>query len=182
MAQELYQLKANAAAIYEEQKSKAIFGPLALATIDTVSISEADTVLDVACGTGIMARSVRERLGPLVRISGADLNEGMIDTAKALCRHVSNEIGEQSLAPFAYDGSERLPRILKKAGFGDVSIQSITVDRVVEAPEMSIAKEIMANPVGPTVKLAGRAVMETIVAEIIEKCEQYRRGESLVIP
>jgi hypothetical protein len=71
---------------------------------------------------------------------------------------------------------------LKKAGFGDVSIQSITVDRVVEAPEMSIPKEIMANPVGPTVKLAGSAVMETIVAEIIEECEQYRRGESLVIP
>ena len=76
--------KLNAAAIYEEQKVKAIFGPLAAATLDAVSISDADTILDVACGTGIMARCLRERLGPSVRISGADLNEGMIDTARAL--------------------------------------------------------------------------------------------------
>ena len=76
--------KANAAAIYEEQKVKAIFGPLAAATLNAVSIFDADTILDVACGTGIMARCLRERLGPSVRISGADLNEGMIDTARAL--------------------------------------------------------------------------------------------------
>ena len=84
MAQESFQLKGSAAAIYEEQKVKAIFGPLAIATLDAVTISDADTILDVACGTGIMARSVRERLGPSARISGADLNEGMIDTAHAL--------------------------------------------------------------------------------------------------
>jgi SAM-dependent methyltransferase len=258
MAQETYQLKGNAAVVYEEQKVKAIFGPLASATLDAVSISESDTILDVACGTGIMARSVRERLGPSTRISGADLNEGMIDTAKALtsidpggfdwriadaanmpfddasfsvifCQqgiqffpddaaavtemrrvlmpggrlylsvwagandfflamakalsnHVSPKVGEQSLAPFAYDGSGRLPEILKKAGFVDVSIQTISVDRIIETPETSIPKEIMANPVGPAVKSAGDGVMKAVVAEIMAECGRFERGSTLVIP
>lgn len=258
MTKETYQLKGNAAAIYEQQKVKAIFGPLASATLAAVSISEADTILDVACGTGIMARSVREFLRRSVRISGADLNEGMIDTARALTsgdpdgfdwriadaasmpfedasfsvvfcqqgiqffpddtaavtemrrvlmkdgrlflsvwagandfflamakslgRHVSPKIGEQSLAPFAYDGSIRLPDILKKANFGDVSIQTISVDRIIQEPETDIPKEIMGNPVGSTVKRSGDAVMEKVVAEIIADCEGYLRGSSLVIP
>lgn len=258
MEKETYQLKGNAAAIYEEQKVKAIFGPLAAATLDAVSISSADTILDVACGTGIMARCVRERLGPSVRVSGADLNEGMIDTARALtsgdpggfdwkvadatnmpfadasfsvvfCQqgiqffpdegaavtemrrvlmkdgrlylsvwtgandfflamaqalsnHVSPEIGQQSLAPFAYGGSERLPEILEKAHFGNVSVRTLSVDRRIQVPKTDIPKEIMANPVGSAVKEAGGAVMATVVAEIIAKCERYRVDSSLVIP
>ena len=39
----------------------------------------------------------------------------------------------------------------------------------------------MANPVGSAVKEVA-AVMATVVAEIIAKCEEYRVGSSLVIP
>lgn len=258
MVRDAYQLKGAAAAIYEEQKVKAIFGPLAAATLDVVALSTSDRVLDVACGTGIMARMVRQRLGPATRIAGADLNEAMIDTARALttgdpggfdwrvadaaslpfgdasftvvfCQqgiqffpdeaaalaemhrvlqpggrlvlsvwagasdffvamadalssHVGARLGEQSLAPFAYDGPERLPDILRQAGFDDVSIRTISVDRVIETPETSIRKEIMANPVGPAVQGAGDAVMDAVVAEIVTKCARYRRGARLVIP
>lgn len=84
MPQETFQLAGNAAAIYEAQKVPAIFGPLAEATLEAVAPTAGDAILDVACGTGIVARMARRRLGPGPRIVGADLNEGMIATARGL--------------------------------------------------------------------------------------------------
>jgi len=84
MARDTFQLSANAAAIYEEQKVPAIFAPLADATLDRIPLAEGDDVLDVACGTGILARKARERQANLGWVVGADLNAGMIATAKAL--------------------------------------------------------------------------------------------------
>ena len=81
---ETFQLSGNAAAIYEEQKVPAIFGPLAEATLDAVPLFESDSVLDIACGTGIVARKARARVGPSARIAGVDLNQGMIDAARNL--------------------------------------------------------------------------------------------------
>jgi SAM-dependent methyltransferase len=81
---ETFQLSGNAAAIYEEQKVPAIFGPLAEATLDAVPLFESDSVLDIACGTGIVARKARAKVGPSARIAGVDLNQGMIDAARGL--------------------------------------------------------------------------------------------------
>jgi SAM-dependent methyltransferase len=84
MPQESFQLAGNAAAVYEDQKVPAIFGPLAEATLNAVSLDQSDVILDVACGTGIVARTVRRRLGLIPRIVGVDLNEEMIATARNL--------------------------------------------------------------------------------------------------
>ena len=81
---ETYQLGGGAAAIYEEQKVPAIFAPLAEATLDVVPLFGDDSILDVACGTGIVARKARARIGPSARIVGVDLNEAMIDAARNL--------------------------------------------------------------------------------------------------
>lgn len=84
MTQSGFQLSGNAAAIYEDQKVPAMFAPLADATLNAVTLFDDDIVLDVACGTGIVARKVRDKIDPASRIVGADLNEGMIATAKSL--------------------------------------------------------------------------------------------------
>ena len=84
-----FQLSGNAAAIYEEQKVPAMFAPLADATLNVVRLFDNDAVLDVACGTGILARKVRGKIGSQSRIVGIDLNEGMISTAKGLKDSVS---------------------------------------------------------------------------------------------
>ena len=81
---ETYQLGGGAATIFEEQKVPAIFAPLAEATLDVVPLFGDGSVLDVACGTGIVARKARARIGPSARIVGVDLNEAMIDAARNL--------------------------------------------------------------------------------------------------
>jgi ubiquinone/menaquinone biosynthesis C-methylase UbiE len=84
MARDAFQLAHGAAATYEKQKVKAIFRPLAEATLAEIDFSEDDVALDVACGTGIVARVMRERASPKAAITGVDLNEGMIETARAV--------------------------------------------------------------------------------------------------
>jgi len=79
-----FQLEGNAAVLYEAQKVPSMFAPLADATIDAITISKDDTIIDLACGTGVLARKVRSKLGSHTRIVGADLNESMIQVAKSL--------------------------------------------------------------------------------------------------
>ena len=84
MAKESYQLKGNAAGVYEAQKVPAIFRPLALATLDKFPLQQDDKILDLACGTGIVAREILSKLTLSGFIAGVDLNEGMIKIAREL--------------------------------------------------------------------------------------------------
>lgn len=253
-----FQLAGNAALIYEEQKVPAIFGPLAEATLNAIPLSDQDSVLDVACGTGIVARKVRALIGPAARVVGADLNEGMIEAArnmvddyarscewhvcdvcdmpfeehafsivlcqqglqffpdeeaalmeikrvlrshgriastvwsganalfvelaKSIGKHVDEATAARSLAPFSYPGSDTLEARLSALGFTRFSRQELTVDRVVANPEIAIPKEILGNPVGPSVQAKGDEVMRCIVDEVIQALSDFRRGADLVVP
>lgn len=78
-----FHLSTVAAETYERQRVPAIFGPMAEATLDAISLPSARTVLDVACGTGVMARAVGARLTAPARIVGCDLNPAMVEVARA---------------------------------------------------------------------------------------------------
>ena len=79
-----YELEEAAVAAYERQKVRSIFRPLAEATLSALGNRRLGTVLDVACGTGIMARVIRERYGPAVPVVGIDVSSGMIAAARTL--------------------------------------------------------------------------------------------------
>jgi len=72
-----FNLSSNAAESYERQKVPAIFAPMAEATLDAISLPLRATVLDVACGTGAVARAVASRMKAPSKIVGADLNSQM---------------------------------------------------------------------------------------------------------
>ena len=78
-----YQLQGDAARVYEAQKVPAIFRPLAEQTLNAVAPTGAERVLDVACGTGIVARLAAGRAGAGARVIGVDLNAGMLEVARA---------------------------------------------------------------------------------------------------
>jgi ubiquinone/menaquinone biosynthesis C-methylase UbiE len=81
--QEKFQLAGNAAQLYEAHKVAAIFRPLAEATLERVALGSDERLLDVACGTGILARLAAARLGPGAAVVGIDLNTAMIEVARA---------------------------------------------------------------------------------------------------
>ena len=80
-ADNTFQLSTKAAEGYETQKVPSLFGPLARATIEAISLPESAHVIDIACGTGIIAKVVAERLTGEGRIVGTDLNSAMIEVA-----------------------------------------------------------------------------------------------------
>lgn len=92
-----------------------MFGPLADAMLNIVPLDASDRVLDVACGTGIVARKAKERTGPLARVVGADLNEGMIRTAQSLTDPIARSC-EWVVAP-----AENMP--FKKGEFTKIFCQ-----------------------------------------------------------
>jgi len=76
------QVAGSAAEVYEKELVPAVFGPWAPLVVDLAHPQKGDRVLDVACGTGIVARMVANRVGPTGAVVGVDLNPGMLKVAR----------------------------------------------------------------------------------------------------
>jgi ubiquinone/menaquinone biosynthesis C-methylase UbiE len=74
----------SAAEIYERHMVPAIFGPWAEDLLALATPLPGERVLDVACGTGVVARLVAQRVGPSGTVVGFDLNPGMLTVARSL--------------------------------------------------------------------------------------------------
>ena len=68
--------------IYERVLVGPLFRPFAEQLVARVAPRRGDRVIDVACGTGIVARIVRERLGPEAPIVGVDVAPAMLAVAR----------------------------------------------------------------------------------------------------
>jgi ubiquinone/menaquinone biosynthesis C-methylase UbiE len=69
---------------YEQWLVGPLFRPWVDETFDRMALAPADRVLDVACGTGVVARMARERLGPGATIVGIDINAYMLAVARSV--------------------------------------------------------------------------------------------------
>lgn len=74
----------NPAANYERFLVDPLFRPFAAILIDEAGVAPGDALLDIACGTGIVARLALERLGPTGRVVGIDSSSGMLTIARQL--------------------------------------------------------------------------------------------------
>ena len=66
---------------YDRYLGPALFEPYASDMVERLNVSEGASVLELACGTGILTRRLRDRLPPGVRLIATDLNEAMIGYA-----------------------------------------------------------------------------------------------------
>jgi SAM-dependent methyltransferase len=82
--QEQWQLTLKAAELYEHYPARYILGPWAPLLVDAARVAAGERVLDVACGTGVVARAAAKRVGATGRVVGVDLNLGMIAVARSL--------------------------------------------------------------------------------------------------
>jgi ubiquinone/menaquinone biosynthesis C-methylase UbiE len=68
---------------YDRHLGPVIFEPYAADLAVRVSTSGAESVLEIACGTGILTQQLRARLPRAARLVATDLNEPMIDHARS---------------------------------------------------------------------------------------------------
>lgn len=90
-----------AARAYEALFVPALFGQWAASVVDAAQVSTGERVLDVACGTGVLAREAQRRTGPAGHVTGLDPGVGMLAVAKELAPTVDWRQGTAESMPFA---------------------------------------------------------------------------------
>jgi ubiquinone/menaquinone biosynthesis C-methylase UbiE len=80
---ERWQLEEASAEAYERYAVASWSGALAEQLIALAAPAPGERVLDVACGTGIVARLAAQAVGEGGSVTGVDLNGGMLDVARA---------------------------------------------------------------------------------------------------
>lgn len=73
----------NPAEGYESYMVPTLFGPWAAELIQVAAPRPGDRVLDVGCGTGIVARKLALQLGDAVAVTGIDASPNMLAVARA---------------------------------------------------------------------------------------------------
>ncbi len=76
------QVNDEAARVYEEFFVPALFGEAAHRTVASSGLAPGKRVLDVACGTGILARTAARWIEPGGAVVGVDRNPGMLAVAR----------------------------------------------------------------------------------------------------
>jgi SAM-dependent methyltransferase len=99
-----WQVSGNAAEVYEKCFVPAIFGQWAPCVADAARLTSADRVLDVGCGTGVLARAAADRVAAAGQVTGLDRNDGMLVVARRLQPQIDWRQGDAIQLPFA-DGS-----------------------------------------------------------------------------
>ena len=90
----------DAARAYEALFVPALFGQWATTVADAARIEPGQRVLDVGCGTGILAREIAPRVGPAGRVVAVDPNPGMLAVARQLAPAVEWREGVAQSLPF----------------------------------------------------------------------------------
>lgn len=158
----------TAAENYERHFVPAIGGPVADLTLEVASPRAGERVLDVACGTGVVARRAAEVVGPSGAVTGLDLAADMIDVARRAPApaepRIEWHVGDAASLPFpdaAYDV------VVCQMGLMFVADKDVAVAemRRVLAPG---GRAVVATPgaIQPPFEILERAIVEHIGADL----------------
>lgn len=94
------QVTRRAAEIYEEFFVPALFLEWTVKVVAAANLAPGQKVLDVACGTGVLARAAASRVAPGGTVVGLDRNEGMLGVARRVAPAIEWRHGLAEALPF----------------------------------------------------------------------------------
>lgn len=100
MTEPTFHAQVEAAKAYEALMVPALFGEWPSKVSRAARIQAGERVLDVACGTGVLAREAVLRTGEPELVVGLDPNAGMLEVAKQLVPNVEWRQGVAESLPF----------------------------------------------------------------------------------
>ena len=106
---ETFQITPEQAKTYEELFVPALFAQWAAPLVELAGVRAGHHVLDVACGTGIAARTAADRVGSTGSVIGVDLNPAMLEVAARVRPDIEWRQGDVAELPF---GAERFDAVL----------------------------------------------------------------------
>jgi ubiquinone/menaquinone biosynthesis C-methylase UbiE len=99
-----WQLGGNAPEAYERYIIPALFSGWAHDLVETAALRAGERVLDVACGTGVVARAAAPLVGETGQVVGVDVNEGMLAMARTVSpppgAAIAWQQGDAAVLPF----------------------------------------------------------------------------------
>ena len=95
------QVIASAAEVYEDVYVPALFQAWAPRMVDAARVAAGQRVVDVSCGTGVLARALAERVGANGHVAGLDVNDGMLAVARRRAPAIAWHRGAAEALPFA---------------------------------------------------------------------------------
>ncbi len=100
--------------IYEHALVGPLFRPWVESLFEGVALEPGDRVLDVACGTGIVARMVKERSHSTATVVGVDVNPQMLAVARRIAPAIDWREGDAGALPV---GDGEFDVVLCQQGF-----------------------------------------------------------------
>lgn len=98
---ETFQITAEQAELYEERFVPALFAHWVDPVLDAAEVHAGQDVLDVACGTGIVARGAARRVGPTGSVTGVDVNPAMLEVAARVAPHLTWRESDAASLPYS---------------------------------------------------------------------------------
>jgi SAM-dependent methyltransferase len=98
---ETFALSLEQAHTYEDVFVPALFAQWVPTLLRHAGVGQGQHVLDVACGTGVVARAALNSVGASGRVSGIDLNPAMISLARERAPGVDWQVGDAVELPYA---------------------------------------------------------------------------------
>jgi ubiquinone/menaquinone biosynthesis C-methylase UbiE len=102
------------AEVYDEMFVPALFQQWGPIVADAARIGFGESVLDVACGTGVLACAALERVGPQGTVTGLDRNADMLSVARRKSTRIEWWEGRAESLPFP---DEKFDAVISQFGF-----------------------------------------------------------------
>lgn len=125
------QVNTAAAEVYEDFFVPALFGQWPERLLDAAGVRDGERVLDVGCGTGVLARTAARRTHARGAVTGLDANEGMLAVAGRAPEAVTWRLGAAEALPFPDRSFDRVMSQFALMFFADPSAALTEMARVV---------------------------------------------------
>jgi ubiquinone/menaquinone biosynthesis C-methylase UbiE len=160
-----WQVAGSAPEVYERELVPAVFGPWAPIVVELAHPTPGERVVDVACGTGIVARIAAARVGPSGSVAAVDLNPGMLNVARSV-----TTTGDSASIQWHEASADKLP--FPNSSF-DIAYCQLGLQFFADRPAALREMHRVLVPEGRLALMVWRGIGESPVfqalAEILEK-------------
>jgi ubiquinone/menaquinone biosynthesis C-methylase UbiE len=162
------QVATHAAQVYEEFFVPALFAQWPMYVLHAAHVVAGDTVLDVGCGTGVLARQAATQVGPRGSVVGVDINEGMLAVARRQAPELLWQWGDAESLPFDDSSFDRVVSQFSLMFYGNPSFAIAEMNRVLR-PTGAAAVAVW----GALEETPGYAVMARILEKLFGAAAAY---------